>query len=123
LIDSGRFKGLSEIENLRLSKEEDLKSFVDFGNCLGWYAEYRYSLGVDLIAELEQLCDAVAKEFPRAIFFSGKLVFQEENVFTRLLHNHTPYTLQQKLQFAGREMMILPIRVFAVQGKPAKLAA
>jgi hypothetical protein len=80
---------------------------------LGWYAEYRYELGVDLIAELEVLCDSVAKEFPRTVFFSGRLVFERENFFTRLLHNHTPFTLQQRLQFAGRDMMILPIRVFA----------
>jgi len=112
VIDTGQFKGHAEIENLRRKKEEDLKSFVDFAICLGWYAEYRYDLGVDLIAELEQLCDAVAKEFPRAVFFSGKLVFEQENLFTRLLHNHTPFTLQQRLQFAGRDMMILPIRVF-----------
>jgi hypothetical protein len=52
LIDSGKFKGLSEIENLRRSKEEDLKSFVDFSNCLGWYAEYRYSLRL-IMEELE----------------------------------------------------------------------
>jgi amino acid transporter len=112
VIDTGQFKGRAEIENLRRKKEEDLKSFVDFATCLGWYAEYRFDLGVDLIAELEQLCESVAKEFPRAVFFSGKLVFEEENLFTRLLHNHTPFTLQQRLQFAGRDMMILPIRVF-----------
>ena len=80
------------------------------------------SLGVDLIEELEQLCDAVAKEFPRVIFFCGKLVFEQENLFTRLLHNHTPFTLQQRLQFAGRDMMILPIRVFT-NVTPAKKAA
>ncbi|HEY2987332.1 MAG TPA: APC family permease [Candidatus Binatia bacterium] len=112
LIDSGRFKGLDEIENLRRSKEEDLKSFVEFANCLGWYAEDRYSLGVDLIDELEKLCKAVTKDFPKSIFFAGKLIFQQENFLTRLLHNHTPYTLEQRLQFEGLEMMILPIRVF-----------
>ncbi|MBI2986457.1 MAG: amino acid permease [Deltaproteobacteria bacterium] len=112
VIDSGRFKGLSEIENLRRSKEEDLKSFVDFGNCLGWYAEYRCSLGIDLMTELEKLCRSVAQEFPRPVFFAGKLVFQQENFLTRLLHNHTPFTLQQRLQFEGLEMMVLPIRVF-----------
>jgi hypothetical protein len=47
------------------------------------------------------------------MFFSGTLVFQQENFFTRWLHNHTPLTLQQRLQFAGHDMMILPIRVFA----------
>jgi amino acid transporter len=113
VIDTGQFKGYAEIENLKRKKEEELKSFVDFATCLGWYAEYRYGFGVDLIEELELLCEAVAKEFPRSVFFSGTLVFQEENLFTRLLHNHTPITLQQKLQFAGRDMMILPIRVFA----------
>jgi hypothetical protein len=117
LIDSGKFKGLSEIENLRRSKEEDLKSFVDFANCLGWYAEHRYSLGIDLMAELEKLCKSVAEEFPRSVFFAGKLVFQKENFLTRLLHNHTPFTLQQRLQFEGLEMMVLPIRVFVSESR------
>lgn len=117
VIDSGRFKGHSEIESLRRMKEEDLNSFVDFANCLGWYAEYRYSLGVDLMEELETLCKSVAKEFPRSVFFAGKLVFQEENFLTRLLHNHTPFTLEQRLQFEGLEMMILPIRVFVSGGQ------
>jgi hypothetical protein len=116
VIDSGRFKGQTEIENLRRLKEEDLKSFVDFANCLGWYAEYRYALGIDLIDELEKLCKSVGKEFPRSVFFAGKLVFQEENFLTRLLHNHTPFTLEQRLQFEGLEMMILPIRVFVSSG-------
>jgi amino acid transporter len=112
-IDSGRFKGLDEIENLRRAKEEELKSFVEFANCLGWYAEYRCSLGVDLIEELEKLCKSAAKDFSKAIFFAGKLVFEQENLLARLLHNHTPFTLEQRLQFDGLEMMILPIRVFA----------
>ena len=121
LIDSGRFKGLSEIENLRRSKEEDLKSFVDFGNCLGWYAEYRCSLGIDLMEELEKLCKSVAQEFPKSVFFAGKLVFQKENFLARLLHNHTPHTLQQRLQFDGLEMMVLPIRVFISSQSPRDL--
>jgi len=122
LIDSGRFKGLSEIENLRRSKEEDLKSFVEFANCLGWYAEYRYSLGIDLMQELEKLCKSVAQDFPRSVFFAGKLVFEQENYLTRLLHNHTPFTLEQRLQFEDLEMMILPIRVF-ISSKSEEAAA
>lgn len=113
VIDTGQFKGHGEIDSLRRKTEENLKSFVEYANCLGWYAESRYGLAVDLISELETLCEGVAKEFPRTVFFSGNLVFQQENFFTRLLHNHTPFTLQQRLQFAGYDMMILPIRVFA----------
>src|SRR5581483_11398578 len=117
LIDSSQFKGASEIENLRRQKEENLKSYVEFANCLGWYAEYRSSLGVDLMDELVQLCKDTGRKFRRPVFFAGKLVFQEESLFTRMLHNHTPFTLQQKLQFEGLQMIILPIRVFT--GGPA----
>ena len=85
---------------------------MDFANCSGWYGEYRYSLGIDLIDELEKLCMAVAREFPKSVFFAGKLVFQRENFLTRWLHNQTPFTLEQRLQFQALEMMILPIRVF-----------
>src|SRR5207302_10259936 len=112
VIASWLFNSHEDIENLRKAKEEDLASFVEFAKCLGRYAEYRYSLGIDLMDELEELCTAVAKEFPKPIFFSGKLVFEKENAFSRFLHNHTPATLQQKLQFAGLDMMILPVRVF-----------
>jgi hypothetical protein len=111
VIDSGQFKGLKEIENLRKSKEEDLKSLVEFANCLGCYAEYRYSLGVDLLEELEKLCKSVAEEYSRAIFFAGKLVFAKEPYFARFLHNQTPFALERRLYFSGLNMMILPIRV------------
>jgi len=122
-IDSGQFKGLREIENLRRQKEENLKSYVEFANCLGWYAEYRYSLGIDLIIELEKLCMSIAEDFPRSVFFAGKLVFQQEDLLTRILHNHTPFTLQQRLQFEGLQMIILPIRVFAATHPSAEQMA
>jgi amino acid transporter len=112
VIDSGQFKGLREIENLRQSKEEDLKSLVEYANCLGWYAEYRYSLGVDLLDELDKLCKSIVNDFPRAVFFAGTLVFEKESLFSPLLHNQTPFALQRKLYFHGLDMMILPIRVF-----------
>ena len=122
LIDSSQFKGASEIENLRRQKEENLKSYVEFANCLGWYAEYRYGLDVDLLDELVKLCNETARDFRRPVFFAGKLVFQEESLFTRMLHNHTPFTLQQKLQFEGLQMIILPIRVFTSGAPPEPLA-
>jgi amino acid transporter len=111
LIDYSQFKGVGEIENLRRAKEDDLKSYVDYANCLGWYAEYRLGLGIDLIEELEKVCKSVAQEFPNSVFFAGKLVFEQETLFNRVLHNHTPMTLEQRLQFEGLQMIILPVRV------------
>ncbi|HEY1268610.1 MAG TPA: APC family permease [Candidatus Binatia bacterium] len=119
LIDSSQFKGTAEIHNLRKRTEENLQSYVEFANCLGWYAESRYSLGIDLMAELEKLCKEAAGEFPRAVFFAGKLIFERETFFTNVLHNQTPYTLQRKLQFDGLQTFILPIRVYTPQAAAA----
>jgi amino acid transporter len=112
VIDSSQFKGSAEIHNLRQRTEENLKSYVEFANCLGWYSEHRCSLGTDLMAELEKLCKQSAAEFPRAVFFAGKLIFERETFFTSVLHNQTPYTLQRNLQFEGLQTFILPIRVY-----------
>jgi len=119
VIDSSQFKGSAEIHNLRKRTEENLQSYVEFANCLGWYSEFRYSLGIDLMAELEKLCKEVSYEFPRAVFFAGKLIFERETLLTNMLHNQTPYTLQRKLQFEGLQTFILPIRVYTTQAAAA----
>jgi len=110
VIDSSRFKGREEIENLRHQTEENLQKYVNFVKRQGFYAEYWSALGTDAIDELERLAHEVAKRFPRAIFFSGKLVFQQERFWHKVLHNQAAFTLQRRLQFAGLQMMILPIR-------------
>jgi len=38
-------------------------------------------------------------------------VFQKERMFQRLLHNETAYQLQRRLQFAGMNAMVMPVRV------------
>lgn len=110
VIDSSRFKGVDEIDHLKASSEESLRRYVQFVNAQGMWADYRYCLGTDTIESLVQLCQQVSKEFPRAVFCAGKLVFAEETFLTRLLHNQAAATLQRRLQFAGLQMIVLPIR-------------
>jgi amino acid transporter len=112
VIDSARFKGAEELENLKHATEESLKSYVEYANCLGWPAEHRYSIGVGLLDELEKVCKSTASEFPGAVFFAAKLAFERESLFTRLLHNQTPYALERRLQFEGIHLVILPVRIF-----------
>jgi len=54
---------------------------------------------------------AIAREFPRAVFFAGKLVFERERWTQRLLHNETDYQLQRRLQLGGLNAMVMPVRV------------
>ena len=69
------------------------------------------SIGTDPVDELEHLCVTVKKQFPRATFFAGQLVFQKDTWYQRLLHNETAYSLQRRLQWDGVPMVILPTRV------------
>ena len=86
---------------------------MELAGRLGIAADYRMAIGTEAVAEGERLCIATAREFPRAIFFAGKLVFEEERWFQKLLHNETAYQIQRRLQFAGLNAMVLPVRVLA----------
>jgi amino acid transporter len=111
VIDSGRFKGVDEIDDLRSTVGEDLQRYIKLANRMGFYAESRMGLGTDVIEELELLCLQVAKEWEKKVYFMGQLAFEGETFWTRLLHNQTSFALQRKLLFNGLETVILPIRL------------
>lgn len=111
VIDSGRFKGPESIDDLRRETDATLVQFVDAARKLGLPAVGRSSIGTDPVEQAEDLCLAVAKEFPAAVFFAGKLVFRHESLLERLLHNQTAFAIQRRLQWAGQSMVILPARI------------
>jgi amino acid transporter len=111
VVDSGNFKGSAAIDDLKKSTEESLGRYVDVARQLGMLATSYMAMGIDVVDELERVCLAVVKQFPRATFFAGQLVFQQETWYQRLLHNQTAFALQRRLHFAGVTMVILPTRV------------
>jgi hypothetical protein len=111
VIDSATMKGIEEVDRVRLQTESSLQAYVTMAQRLRLAADYRMEMGTEAVATAEHLCGEIAREFPRAVFFAGKLVFQRERFFQRLLHNETAYQLQRRLQFAGMNAMVLPVRV------------
>ena len=112
LVDSGQFKGTDDVHALEEKTRVDLEKYVNLAQRMGYYAEYRFTLGTDLIAELESMCLDLIKEFRRPVVFAGQLVFQRENLFTRSLHHETAFSIQRRLQFTGVQVIIMPIRVW-----------
>jgi amino acid transporter len=111
VLDSGNFKGARAVDDLRRYTQLSLERFVDLARANGFPAKGFMAIGPDAVDELENLCVAVAKLFPRATFFAGQLVFQKDTWYQRLLHNETAWSLQRRLQWAGLPMVILPTRV------------
>lgn len=112
VIDSGAFKGVAEIEEQKKHTQEDLDKFVAFARSHGLAAKGVMDIGTEPVAAAEELCVKVAAQYPKATFFSGKLLFQREKWYQRILHNETAYAIQRRLQWRGLAVVVLPIRVY-----------
>lgn len=110
VVDSGTFKGKEEIEGLQRHTEEDLGKYVDLARRLGFAADSVWEVGTEVVSEAAALCEQVAKLYPKATIFTGKLVFRRERFFHGLLHNETSKIIQRRLQWVGVPMVVLPIR-------------
>jgi K+ transporter len=111
VVDSGEFKGEHAVVDLQQRTEAMLAKYVALANGLGVAATARMSVATEVVAEAEVLCQNVAREFPHVTFFAGKMVFQRERWWHRVLHNETAFAVQKRLQWAGRTMVTLPVRV------------
>jgi amino acid transporter len=111
VLDAGNFKGAAEVENLREYSQKEVDRYVAYMSKRGYYTEAHIALGTDIVDEAAKLCVVIAEKFPQAQFFAGQLVFKDESMVTRWLHNHTVFELQRRLYQNGRAMLILPIQV------------
>lgn len=110
-IDSGRFKGVSELNSLREEVQKETEKYVTLARSYGLKAEARTSCELDYMAEIERLCLEVHEEFPNSVFFAARLLFWKDTFWTRFLHNETPMTLQRRLMFHGLQFVVLPVRL------------
>jgi len=111
VIDSATFKGLDEVEALKRHTDQDLKKYVDFARRLGFRADHRFSIGTEAVEKVLELSEEIRREYPRSIFFLGALIFESDSLYHRILHNETALAIQRRLQFAGLEAVVLPVRV------------
>jgi amino acid transporter len=110
-IDSGSFKGVAEIEALKASVQNNLKKYVELARSYGFPADYRMDVGTDAVESATHICESLVKDFPRSTVFAGKLIFRQERLFQKILHNETAFAIQRRLQWNGITTVILPVRV------------
>lgn len=111
IVDVESFAGQSSLEELRHEVNNNLKYFVDYCHQYGMAAEGYVAFGTDTVEELTNLAEIINKKYPSCIFFSSKLIFEHDNFITRFLHNETAITLQRNLNFIGKELVILPMKI------------
>jgi len=110
VIDSGHFKGKEEISALRSQVEESLAKYVELARRIGWNAASATMVTTDPVEGIYRVCVDLARRYPRAMFFGGKLIWKRESWWQRILHNETAFQVQRRLQWKGLAMTILPLR-------------
>lgn len=111
VLDAGNFKGAEEIDSLQAHISTEAGKYVNFMKKNGFYAEAFCSLGTDAVEEIAEVAPQITKKFPNAIFFGGQLVFPNETIFSRWLHNYTVFSIQRRLHYKGIPVVTLPIMV------------
>jgi hypothetical protein len=111
VIDAGVFKGIEEINGLQVEVNKDIDKYVKLISSYGYYAESITSIGTDVVDEITKLAPDILKKFPNAVFFGGQIVFPNDSIFTRWLHNYTVFSSQRKLYADGIPFVVLPIKV------------
>ena len=110
-VDTHAYGGEGAVEQMRAEASATLKFFVDFCHSHGMASAAYLGFGTDVVDEVTKLCEDIAQEYPNAIFFTSKLIFEHDNWFTRLLHNQAALAIQRRLHFESLQMVILPMKV------------
>jgi hypothetical protein len=116
VIDSGNFKGIAEVQELEARVQKALDKYVQYAAWMGLPAESRFSTGIEVAVEAEKVAVDVVQKFPRALFVAGQLIFEDDSMVTRILHNESAFMIQRRLQHAGLPMIVLPVRLNLSEG-------
>ena len=91
--------------------QNDLNRYVELMKKEGFYAEAVWDIGVDAAEQITRIVPTIIERYPGAVFFGGKLLFLNETLINRLLHNQLVFTIQKRLHRLGIPFVILPIYV------------
>lgn len=116
VIDSGNFKGVTEVHELERRTQEQLDKYVRYADWLGLPSETAFSTGIEVAVEAGKLGTDLIQKYPKALFVAGQLIFEEETFVNRVLHNETAFMIQRRLQHAGVPMVVLPVRLNLKEG-------
>jgi hypothetical protein len=111
VVDSDVFKGTRELQALEERTQQSLASYERFGAALGLKTNNSYAVGAEVAVEAEKLAVDLLAKYPKALVVAGQLVFEEDTVWNRLMHNETAFSIQTRLQHRGIPMIVLPVQL------------
>jgi amino acid transporter len=111
VVDSESFKGADQIAGLEQRTRESLLRYERYARTLELPAASAFAIGTEVAVETEKMAEDLVRRYPRALFVAGQILFEEETLANRLLHNETALMVQSRLQRRGIPMIVVPVRI------------
>jgi hypothetical protein len=111
VADSDVFKGTEAIPALEERTRKNLEEYERFATALGIPATSAYAIGTEVAVEAEQLAVGLVQWYPKVMVVAGQVIFQEDTIWNRILHNQTALLIQRRLQQRGVPMIVLPVQI------------
>jgi hypothetical protein len=111
VVDSDVFKGAEEIPALEARTKASLAEYERFATALGLPSTSAYAVGTEVAVEAEQLAVGLVQWYPKVVVVAGQIIFAEDTVWNRLLHNQTALVIQRRLQQRGVPMIVMPVEL------------
>ena len=110
IVDSGNFKGNSELDNLQKKVTDDLKRYQKLSESLGYPTLCYQAIGTDVADEIKEMSKIISARYTHSVFFIGMLIQPKATAFRRILHNQTQYAIQNRLAHKGLIIVMVPVR-------------
>jgi len=110
-VDTQSYDSDATIRTMRYKTENALCYYASYCNNHNLQATWCMAYGTDPITVLDNLAQETIAEYPNSVCFAAKLIFANDNLFVRWLHNQTALAMQRRLHLRGQQMVILPMKV------------
>jgi amino acid transporter len=117
-VDTQSFGGEERLHHLTEEVDTSLHYYVAYCHAHDLAAASHRCFGTDVVRELTELVETLVEKFPNAIVFASKLIFEDDRLLPRLLHNQTALTMQRQLHLRGVQMVVLPMILHAGSETP-----
>jgi hypothetical protein len=111
IINSKIYRGTVELDHFTKQVKEDGEKYVNVANQFGLYGKSLWTIGTDPVNEIYRIVKRLRPRLSGAAFFGGQLVFSKTFYLSKLLHNHTIFSIQKRFFKFGIPIVIFPIKI------------
>jgi amino acid transporter len=111
IINSKIYRGTEELEQFKKQVNDDGEKYVKVANQFGLYGKSFWTIGTDPVSEIYRIVKKLRPKLSGAAFFGGQLVFSKTFYLSKLLHNHTIFSIQKRFFKFGIPIIIFPIKI------------